>query len=297
MFFQNQPVIEIKNNTASALFSPEHGGRLLTWQVDGHEVIHWPEHVDWANARKIRGGNPLLFPFIARHLVDGELGWWLDDKGVKREMPMHGFAHSQPFASQVAADRTAISLTLEDNARTRSYYPFAFLFEARYRLDGNVMEVTLCTRNTGTQAMPYYPGHHFYFALPHGLRDETILHLPPSHRHTFLPNGDISPPETGNQSYRISDPCMQDRMHILKEQQEVRMVTPSLGRDISITLQVPGSIPWYAVTTWAENPEDDYFCVEPWAGLPNAIHHRQGLRWLQPGQQESVICRIAASFA
>jgi galactose mutarotase-like enzyme len=44
--------------------------------------------------------------------------------------------------------------------------------------------------------------------------------------------------------------------------------------------------PWYAVTTWTQAPESDFYCIEPWLGLPNAIHHGEGLRWLVPGAKE-----------
>jgi galactose mutarotase-like enzyme len=297
MIFQNQQVLALHNASSTALFAPQHGARLLTWRVDGQDIIHWPENANWNSPRKIRGGNPILFPFIARHLVDGQLGWWIDETGNKREMPMHGFAHSQPFSATVSDHQDQISMVLQDNDLTRQYYPYAFHLEVCYRLNDNELEVALRTTNRSERAMPYYPGHHFYFSLPPTLRETSTIHLPPNRRHTFLPDGAISVPEHGLTSYRFSDPQIEDRMHILTSQQDVRMSTPALKREITITLQVPGSIPWYAVTTWAERADDHYYCVEPWTGLPNAIHHRQGLRWLPPGQQESAICRIRATFS
>ncbi len=296
MMFQNQPVIEIGNQLSSALFAPQHGGRLLTWRVDGQDIIHWPAHANWHNPQKIRGGNPLLFPFIARHLVAGEPGWWLDETGIKREMPVHGFARTLPFSHTISTDGMEICMVLEDSDATRQAYPYAFRFEARYRLAGNGMEVTLATSNLSQRPMPYYAGHHFYFSLPQALRATSTIELPPNQRRSFLPDGEISTPEPGRSHYRLSDPLIQDRFHVLRSQQPVYLSTPAIGRKITIELQVPGSIAWHTVTTWAEKPDDDYYCVEPWTGLPNAIHHGQGLRWLQPGQQEQAICRIEAAF-
>ncbi|HBD37455.1 MAG TPA: aldose epimerase, partial [Cupriavidus sp.] len=30
-----------------------------------------------------------------------------------------------------------------------------------------------------------------------------------------------------------------------------------------------------------------------WLGLPNAIHHSQGLRWIKAGTRERAICRLS----
>ncbi|KAI3598567.1 Galactose mutarotase [Cupriavidus necator H850] len=37
------------------------------------------------------------------------------------------------------------------------------------------------------------------------------------------------------------------------------------------------------MTTWSESATSDFYCVEPWVGLPDAIHHGQGLRWINQG--------------
>jgi galactose mutarotase-like enzyme len=51
-------------------------------------------------------------------------------------------------------------------------------------------------------------------------------------------------------------------------------------------------VPWYAVTTWTEAADSDFYCVEPGLGLPDAIHNGMGLRWLEPGQTEAATLRI-----
>jgi len=49
------------------------------------------------------------------------------------------------------------------------------------------------------------------------------------------------------------------------------------------------------VTTWTEKPDSDFYCIEPWLGLPNAIHHGEGLRHVAPGATEIAVCRLDAS--
>jgi galactose mutarotase-like enzyme len=296
--FQQQDVLDISHGSSVLRFAPQAGGRLLSWHLDGDAVIYWPDQADWSQPARIRGGNPLLFPFLGRHFVAGQIGQWRDAQGTVRTLPMHGFARDLPFEAALNAQGDAVRMTLTDSEATRAGYPFGFRFDATYRLiDPYTLDVELTTMNTGSAPMPYYAGHHFYFALPHEQRGETLLELPRTMRRQQLPDASISAPEPGEPSYRLDEARILDRFHCLvgTPDHPVRIVALGLNRSITIDLQRPGSVPWYAVTTWTEKPESDFYCVEPWLGLPDAIHNDQGLRWLDPGEVETAALRIVVS--
>jgi galactose mutarotase-like enzyme len=291
-----QDILEIAQDASVLRFSPQAGGRLLSWTIDGEEVIHWPEHANWSEPAKIRGGNPLLFPFLGRHRVDGKIGFWRDAEGTVRELPMHGFARDLPFEAHADVNGAGLRMVLTDSKATHAGYPFGFRFEAVYTLiDARTLEVTLSTSNTGKTRLPYYAGHHFYFTLPHTQRAETTLELSPTGRCHQQEDGSISARTPGEASYTLDEARIYDRFHCLEgtPDRPVRIVAPSIERIITIDLQRPGSVPWYAVTTWTEKPESDFYCVEPWLGLPDAIHNGLGLRWLEPGQTEAATLRIS----
>ncbi len=295
--FDQQDVLALYGPRASLLVAPQFGARLLRWVVDGQPVIYWPEHADWSNPARIRGGNPILFPFLGRHFVDGKLGAWRNAHGEVYALPMHGFARDLPFAYRLEEQDSAIRMTLTDTPATRAVYPFAFRFETYYRLDGNALEVEFITHNTGEAPLPYYAGHHFYFALPAGLRADTVLSLPRNRRQFQSADGSPSPAIPGEQQYRLDDAQIIDRFHVLEQSGNVTIHTPALGRTITLALDVEpagaaGNAPWYVVTTWTERPDADFYCVEPWLGLPDAIHHGHGLRWIAPGQEERAALRI-----
>nr|WP_259295039.1 aldose epimerase [Paraburkholderia sp. DHOC27] len=294
--------METAQGASQLRFAPQDGGRLLSWLIDGEEVIHWPDAADWSQPAKIRGGNPLLFPFLGRHRVDGQIGRWRDAQGVVRNLPMHGFARDLPFAATVeeATGKAGarVHMVLTDNDATHAGYPFKFRFEAIYQLaDDHTLDVELVTTNTGSDALPYYAGHHFYFALPHTQRAETVLELPHTRRCFQQPDGSISPSEQGEPRYTLDEARIIDRFHCLDgaPNQPVKLVMPGLNRSITIDLERPGSLPWYAVTTWTETPESDFYCIEPWLGLPDAIHNGMGLRWLEAGQTEKAALRISVA--
>ncbi|RDK01300.1 aldose epimerase [Paraburkholderia lacunae] len=290
-----QDILEIAQDASVLRFSPQAGGRLLSWIVDGEPVIHWPEHADWRQPARIRGGNPLLFPFLGRHRVDGKIGYWRDTEGTVRALPMHGFARDLPFEAHADVHGAGLRMILTDSDATRGGYPFGFRFEAAYCLvDAHTLEVTLSTANTGDAPLPYYAGHHFYFTLPHTQRGETSLELPRTERRYQQDDGSISAAEPGEPCYTLDEARILDRFHCLDgaPQRPVRIVAPGLNRVVTIDLQRPDSVPWYAVTTWTEAPGSDFYCVEPWLGLPDAIHNGMGLRWLEPGQSETAALRI-----
>lgn len=289
MKFQNQEVIEIIKDSNRILIDPQ-GGRLLLWEHDHRQVIYWPEQPDWSKPTKIRGGNPVLFPFIARHMVNGEIGFWKDSVGTVREMPMHGFGREQLYAFEVR-DNTCI-LTLKDSETTRAYYPYSFQFQITYTLNSKSLDVSLATSNCSETPMPYYTGHHFYFAVPRLERPEWEFAVDSRHQVRQKPDGSIHPQPSSPQPFNLSDESLVDSMHLLSGQGPVFLRNKKSGRHLAIHMNRPSSVPWYAVTSWTEYPESDFYCLEPWLGLPNAIHHEQGLRRLPPGCTEKGICRV-----
>ncbi|WP_427310811.1 aldose epimerase [Cupriavidus sp. H39] len=288
--FQGQPLVRIGHADSYLLLAPQHGGRLVRWVHHGQDILYWPEAADWSRPAKVRGGNPLLFPFIGRHFAEGKPGQWQDEQGTVHTLSQHGFARDLPFDVSALDPQSTITMTLRDSAATRAGFPFAFAFDAVYALLPDGLEVTLRTTNTGTQRLPCYPGHHFYFALPYAQRAAATLALPRAERLRQLPDGRPGPAEPGESTYRLDDPRLQDTFHVFRDSPSAMLSMP--GREIRFELDLPGSVPWHAVTTWSESETSDFYCVEPWVGLPDAIHHGQGLRWVAPGQTESAVCRL-----
>lgn len=292
--FQDQPVYELRSGDSQAFIAPQHGARLLRWAIGTQAVIHWPEDSDWSSTQAVahtRGGNPILFPFLGRHYVDGTRDLWRDEAGTIRDMPMHGFARDLPFKVVEAGD-TQLRMRLVASEQTRPLYPFEFRFDVVYRLTGNVLETSFETSNSGKIPMPYYAGHHFYFSIPHQERPHWQIELPC--RTWGWQNEDGSPRLTParDQTTTLANPAIIDRFHLDFEQPGVILTNADANRRIKIEWDEVQNHLWYDVTTWTQTPESDFYCVEPWLGLPDAIHHKTGLRLLAPGQTEFATCRI-----
>jgi galactose mutarotase-like enzyme len=293
VLFQNQPVVELADQDSRVLISAGHGARILRWERGGREIIHWPDDADWTKILKVRGGDPVLFPFIARHFVDGVIDRWRDTDGTVRTMAQHGFARDAKFA--VLQQRsTFVRLRLTDDPSTREAYPFAFVFDVVMELHPNArLEIRFETINKSGRPLPYYPGHHFYFAIPHAERAAWNLSLPCESWGRQSPDGAIVHEPAASTPMNLADPGIVDRFAIKPACDHVAL----FNGDRRLVIEIPGrgSAPWYAVTTWTEKPDSDFYCIEPWLGLPNAIHHGEGLRHVLPDHVETAICVLDAS--
>jgi len=94
---------------------------------------------------------------------------------------------------------------------------------------------------------------------------------------------------------RLDDPGIIDQLNTKPLSDTVALVNAEARRRLAFELPHNGTAPWYAVTTWTEKPDSDFYCVEPWLGLPNAIHHGEGLRHVAPGATEIATCVLDAS--
>ena len=74
----------------------------MNWNVrlgDGsiRDVIYWPELKSMDEFAKVRGGNPILFPFPGRTFDQGAIYSWKAADGLRRPMPIHGIARQSSF--------------------------------------------------------------------------------------------------------------------------------------------------------------------------------------------------------
>ena len=295
--FQNQPVLKIQAGDAEALVSPSHGARLLAWSVPDWDVIGWPSLADWDRVPKVRGGDLVLFPFIARTFANGKIGSWVDKSGVVRPAPMHGFAKDSPFRV-VDASADSVTLRLDANETTSACYPFAFRLEVTHRIEPTALLTSFRVTNRGDQPMPWSAGHHYYFHIPSTERASWELSLPCEKwgRQNFN-DGSLSFENPVGHLAPLSDAAWIDRFHANPALPLVSLSNAAIGRTISFENPANRQADWPCVTTWTETPDSDFFCIEPWSAFPDAIHNGVGLRTLAPRAVDEISCRVRIHHA
>ncbi len=291
---------QVGNSTFLAL--PEQGARLMNWHLnlgDGsvRDIIYWPEDADFNAFHKVRGGNPILFPFNARTYDAGELGYWRDPAGERRIMPMHGFARDGEF-KVTRLDTRGFTAVLVPSDQAQQAYPFKYEFSVAYRFSELGLACELTLRNLDTQPIPWSAGHHFYFTLPwtEGLkRGDYAIRIPATRTHRQDPTGKLIPGPVLKPEERLDNPELVDAFHLGLKSNTVTFGPSGRSGHVSIrhgTAAVPPAEATFV--TWTMAPESPFYCVEPWMGPPNAPETKIGLHWVRPGQAQSFVVEIAA---
>ena len=276
------------------LARPELGARLMNWNLrmsDGsyRDVIHWPEDADFSNFAKVRGGNPILFPFSARTYNKGKIGEWKDQEGVVRPMPMHGFARNGHF-EVIETNEKGFIAELKPTAEDHKTYPFDYRFTVRYIFADVSFQVHMTLENLGDKPILWSAGHHFYFTLPwhDGLsRQDYRFHIPAKKCFTQAPDGSLQLVEKGwDKNTSFGDPANNDRIY-----SRLTADTTSFGpnggeEDIGIRIinDTATHSTWNAFVIWTEKPDSPFYCVEPWMGPPNSPEHGKGLHAVGGGE-------------
>lgn len=280
---------------------PERGARLLHWHVtlgDGsvRDVLYWPEGDKLENLAKVRGGNPILFPFNARVFDQGEIHVWRGPDGVRRPMPMHGFARQGTF-KVTREDERGFAASLVPSEEAKAAYPFAYDFTVIYRFSPLGLSCEFVFTNHDTQPLPWSAGHHFYFSLPwteNHSRGDYAIRIPATKVLRQDEKGQLVAGPKLQAEERFNNPELIEALHVGLKSHEVVFGPAHSPGEVRMrigTAKTPP--PETTVVTWTQSDDAPFYCVEPWMGPPNAPEHKVGLHWVQPGQQQSFVVELA----
>lgn len=120
-------------------------GKEYLWQAD---PAFWKRH------------SPILFPIVGS-VWNAEYR----HEGVVYPLSQHGFARDMDFMP-IRETENELRFALTSDADTLKVYPFPFLLEIGYRLEGNKVEVLWSVRNTGEKTSYFQIGAHPAFYYP-----------------------------------------------------------------------------------------------------------------------------------
>ncbi len=298
--YLGQTITRWRVGGSTFLAVPEKGARLMNWNLtlgDGsvRDVIYWPELASMDDFWKVRGGNPILFPFNGRSFDRGDIYFWRDARGVRRPMPMHGLARQAAF-KVVSLDPTGFAAQWVPGPEAPESYPYDCEFTVTYRFEPLGLTCEFALKNLGTEPLPWSAGHHFYFTLPWNegqTRGDYLIRIPATRRFRHSPTGALVPGPALKDEERFSNPDLVDTLHtglrgnavVFGEKDRPGDVTVKIG-----TAKVPP--PDATFVTWTGDDKAPYYCVEPWMGPPNAPENKVGLHLVPPGNTEKFTVSI-----
>lgn len=166
------PVVEVRNEHASALISLQ-GAHLLSWIPEGNEEAIWlSEDAKFAKGKSIRGGIPVCWPWFGAHEANPQY-------------PAHGFARTSlwQIAETNALDNgnTQINFTLPFSSETKEMWPFDTKLDLQMTI-GKTLQIELTTINNSSTAVKIGQALHTYFNIGsinnvsiHGLENTDYL--------------------------------------------------------------------------------------------------------------------------
>lgn len=155
--FAGLPACELALPQGDRLVVALHGAHVLSWQSGGREHLYLSPHSVMDGQAAIRGGVPVCFPQF-------------NQRGPLAErLPKHGFARNVAWladAAELAADHARLTLRLQDNARTRQWWPQAFAAQLQIDLSPGAVQINLAVHNTDVQPLVFSGALHTYLAVP-----------------------------------------------------------------------------------------------------------------------------------
>ena len=281
---------------------PERGARLMNWNFtlgDGsvRDVIYWPELKTLDQFHRVRGGNPILFPFCGRTFDQGKIDHWRTSDGVQRPMPQHGIARQGQF-KLVRLDARGFAAQLLPGTEEQAAYPYDYEFTVTYRFESLSLTCEFALKNLGRESIPWCPGHHFYFTLPwsEGLvRNNYVIRIPASERLKQDSAGQLVSAPQLNADESVANPALIDTLHSQLRSGEVRFGETGKNNAVIVRLGTNPIPPRDATfVTWTADEKAPFYCVEPWMGPPNAPEHKRGLELVRPGETCTFSVNVAA---
>jgi aldose 1-epimerase len=284
-------VVQLKDGKSQTTVSivPSVGNIAFEMNVKGQNVLRWPfTSVEEFKAKPSMSGIPFLAPFANR--LD-ETAFYANGKkyafdmalgNVRGPIPIHGFVTTTDQWQVVdtkADGRSAWVTSRLEFSRQPAWmkqWPFAHTIDITYRLQDGALEVQTTITNHSAEAMPVAIGFHPYYKLSDSPRDEWTLSMG-AKTHWLLaqnkvPTGETEPIEKMFPNPKAASLRAADLDDVFGD-----LVRDSLGR---ATMSIGGKTqrldfvlgPNYrSVVVWA--PKDrDFICVEPMAGITDAIN-------------------------
>ncbi|MEA2062159.1 MAG: hypothetical protein U9P14_00550 [Gemmatimonadota bacterium] len=209
----------------------------------------------------------------------------------------HGFARHSAFeltGTVESGDRAAARYRLLPNEEIRSYYPFDFVLEIEFALEGNSLSATFSITNPGSEPAYYCFGWHPGFAAPLvpgvGKKADCRLVFPygtirkyHNNEHCRL-TGQTSLVEVGG-PLAWTEEELEATMMLGIDDPAMRSVTlEDTAGNISLRVDFP-QFPHLGF--WSE-PGYDFICIEPWQGMDDhedqePFDEKVGVVKLEPG--------------
>ena len=149
-------LVTIENNWLRVTVDPSGAELQSICHINTDTEYLWQGDPDYWENRA-----PVMFPVNVRFKANR-----FSYRGKSYEMPRMGLAVISEFETFLSEDGEAVTLSLAANEMTRTHYPFEFVFDVTYRLEGNRLVNEYRVSNNGSETLYFAMGGHPGFRTP-----------------------------------------------------------------------------------------------------------------------------------
>lgn len=285
--------IELRTSDgASCLILPQRGGLIRSWTVP---IAGQPREMLWTPPSLPQtgwpdGGIPFLFPFAGRVWLEAEVGRYRIENFVGK-MGLHGFLYDREMHLVSSTKSTAVLRRIFGDEDTE-IFPFNYQVDLRIDLaDSELKMAATISHKPGTSTtgqgrrMPVAAGIHPFWKLHNADASQSRFQLPASVIHDVVDGragaGEKIAPDY---AFFLKDERLRSRIFSNLTANHSRL---NLNPGQTITTKWSPARAGRTHVLWS-NLKDGYFCSEPWMAFPDAVHHGDGLVWLNAGEELTV---------
>lgn len=245
-----------------------------------HSLYYHPAQLDylWSGDPLYWGKkSPILFPIVGT-LKNNTFIY----RGKPYHLNRHGFAREQMFHIIHRDDQLA-SFTFASDEKTRLCYPFDFILQVNYHLNGSSLTVNYVVHNTGQEAMFFSLGGHPAFAVPlekalayedYFLAFEAEEYAP---RWRINAEGLLTEPDDlflkQTNILSLKKSLFAEDALVFKHLNSSKVSLVSHSGQRGLKFDYTG-FPYLGI--WAAK-NADFVCIEPWCGLADSVSANQQL--------------------
>lgn len=226
---------------------------------------------------------PVLFPIVGK-LKNNQFIF----EGKTYELPQHGFARDREFSLKEKSDRLCV-FELRSDSHTKKIFPFDFVFQIIYILNGNKLTVQYKVKNPAPENLFFSLGAHPAFNVPlqanESFEDYYLEFKKNNYDITILNEGLRT---SSNQNLEFKDKKLFlsknlfDRDALVFENSQINSVALCSSKSNHKILMQCKNFPYFGI--WSKKGCAEFVCLEPWFGIADHENANQNF-----SQKEGII--------
>jgi aldose 1-epimerase len=274
------------------------GCNLMSWVVNGQEMIYCPDDLPAHAAKITGGGTPILFPSVGRtwDLSSGApvLGpYRIHGSDATYLMPNHGIVFQSEFTrTELVASPDLVAATYSLRAPEsvhRENYPFDVDLVQSFALKPDRVDLSAQITNSGKAPAPVAFGYHPYFRVSNPQREGVEIRLPATKELLLTPDTVLPTGETRkfDGALKLAAGRKYDNLFAGLNGRRMSLLDSRANRAIHVDFDDKTEL---LVVYAPDNSE--FVCIEPWTRGLGAFMKLEDPDWpktdavrvLQPGE-------------